>query len=268
VARFKRTGISLLYQPGPHILMLPIGLQLRKKMRQSNIAPEATVSLLSLDEQIAQLQQSKDSSDSSSSSEESDGEGDSYVDSAGEDEATSEGCELVRDRDGNIVKIVSSLAEQERIKPLPASLLPAARCNTSNASEPGEKGSARKRKIQFADEPTPEQIAISGMEKTVREMLAHYEPVSQDRRPFYCRVCSHQADSLEALEAHKQTEFHAVAVRLERNRSYCKHCEKQFTSPDQLRGHVEGKAHRDKVARMAARKRGNYGANAAAIQYS
>lgn len=252
--------------------MLPIGLRLRRKSKVE-AAPEqkSKVSLLSIDEQIALLQQKNehqasdsggDSSDTSVTEDEADsGASDSDA------EVVSGVCKVVRDKEGNIVKIVSSIDEKERIQPLPAQYLPAARCNTSNASEEKD-GKTRKRKIRFVEEPTPEQVAISGMEKTVREMLSHYEPVSQDRKPFYCRVCSHQASSLEDFEAHKKTEFHAVAVRLERSRSYCKHCEKQFTSPDQLRGHVEGKAHKERVARMAARKRGNYGANAAAIQYS
>lgn len=252
--------------------MLPIGLRLRKKLQAETVPkPKSKVSLLSLDEQIALLQQRNEQSAS-------DSDDDSSEDSVAVDEpdsdtpnsdgkAVSNGCKVVRDKEGNIVKIVSSIDEEERIKPLPAQYLPAARCNTSNASEEKD-GKTRKRKIRFAEEPTPEQVAISGMEKTVREMLSHYEPVSQDRKPFYCRVCSHQASSLEDFEAHKKTEFHAVAVRLERSRSYCKHCEKQFTSPDQLRGHVEGKAHKERVARMAARKRGNYGANAAAMQYT
>lgn len=254
--------------------MQPIGLQIRKKKQSEGVVPTSNVSLLSIDEQIALLQ--KKTSDSDNDSSDGSGRSDSdsnYFSDFDENEEDidirSGGCKVLRDKDGNIVKIISSLQEQERIEPLSAEFLPAARCNTSNATEPGEKSSkSRKRAIRFVDEPTAEQVAISGMEKTVREMLAHYEPVSQDRRPFYCRVCSHQADSVEALEAHKLTDFHAVAVRLERSRSFCKHCEKQFTSPDQLRGHVEGKAHKERVARMAARKRGNYGANAALLQYS
>jgi hypothetical protein len=246
--------------------MEPIGLQLRKRKlidnKVTSSSSQKQVSLLSIDEQIALLQKNvtEDSGDddSGSGSESDTGSGsDSEGDYSTEDEFV-EGFKVIRDSEGNIVKMISALEEGEKIKPLPKKYLPAARCNTSGYSESAGKDGTRKRAIRFQDEPTPEQVAISGMEKTVREMLAHYEPASHDKRPFYCRVCCHQAGSVEELEAHKLTDFHAVAVRLERSRSYCKHCEKQFTSPDQLKGHIEGKAHKEKVARMAARKRGNY----------
>lgn len=236
----------------------PIGLVLRKQKKQTQQANANKVSLLSIDEQIALLQRntegSGDSSDSETGSDEDDSE-DYNSDYSQESGA----CMVERDDDGNVIRIVSSIQEKEKIQPLAAEFLPAARCNTSNSSE-GPK-SSRKRSIRFVDEaPTAEQVALSGMEKTVREMLAHYEPVSQDRKPFYCRVCSHQAASVEELEAHKSTEFHAVAVKVERTRSFCKHCEKQFTSPDQLKGHMEGKGHKEKVAQLAGRKRFNYNA--------
>lgn len=245
--------------------MEPIGLQLRKQKQKevvgSSSSTDKKVSLLSIDEQIALLQSSIKPNDNESQSEDSSDDSDSMM---GDDDDSSYGsdtCQVVKDADGNIVRIISSIQEREKIQPLSKEYLPAARCNTSSntAEEGGNKtGKTRKRSIRFVDEPTPEQVALSGMEKTVREMLSHYEPVSQDRKPFFCRVCSHQANSMEELEEHKQTEFHAVAVKVERNRSFCKHCEKQFTSPDQLKGHMEGKAHKEKVARLAARKRCNY----------
>lgn len=243
--------------------MEPIGLQLRKRKLNENATSSSSqkqVSLLSIDEQIALLQKnvSNDSDDEDSASECGHESDTGSANGSSEDESV-EGFKVIRDSEGNIVKMVSSLVEGDKIKPLPKQYLPAARCNTSGYSESaGKDGVTRKRAIRFQDEPTPEQQAISGMEKTVREMLSHYEPASHDKKPFFCRVCRHQAGSVEELEAHKLTDFHAVAVRVERSRSYCKHCEKQFTSPDQLKGHIEGKAHKEKVARMAARKRGNY----------
>lgn len=246
----------------PAFLSKPIGLQLRKEKAkgQDSKPAEKKVSLLSIDEQIALLQKSVKSGDGSSSGSESESESDYDSEEDGYDSENSDACRFERDEDGNIVRIVSSIQDKERIAPLSAEFLPAARCNTSNYVE-GGTGKTRKRAIRFVDEgPTPEQIAISGMEKTVREMLANYAPASLDKKPFFCRVCSHQAGSMEDLEAHKLTEFHAIAVKVERTRSFCKHCEKQFTSPDQLKGHMDGKAHKEKVANLAKRKRFNYNA--------
>lgn len=237
----------------------PIGLILRKRKGQSQQQQSTakTVSLLSIDEQIARLQNNNEK-DKEISDNESSSADDDYSDS--DLDNSNGGCKVEKDSEGNIIRIVSSIQDREKIQPLAAEFLPAARCNTSNASEGGKSGS-RKRSIRFVDEaPTAEQQAISGMEKTVREMLSHYEPASHDKKPFFCRVCSHQSSSMEELEAHKLTEFHAIAVKVERTRSYCKHCEKQFTSPDQLKGHIEGKAHKEKVAWLAGRKRFNYNA--------
>ena len=181
----------------PAFLSKPIGLQLRKEKAkgQDSKTADKKVSLLSIDEQIALLQQSVKDDDGSSSGSESDSDNDSE-----EDGYDSDACRVERDEDGNIVRIVSSIQDKERIAPLSAEFLPAARCNTSNYVE-GGAGKTRKRSIRFVDEgPTPEQVAISGMEKTVREMLANYAPASLDKKPFFCRVCSHQAESMEVAE--------------------------------------------------------------------
>lgn len=244
----------------PAFYKKPIGLQMRKEKSKStkSAAPEK-VSILSIDEQIALLQKNVGSSNDGSSGSDSDSGSESEEDgySSGD---SADGLRVERDSEGNIIRFVSSIQDKEKISPLSAEYLPAARCNTSSYVEGGK---SKKRSIRFSDEgPTPEQIAISGMEKTVREMLAHYEPASHDKKPFFCRVCSHQAGSMEELEEHKLSDFHAVAVKVERTRSFCKHCEKQFTSPDQLKSHMEGKAHKEKVANLAKRRRYNYNAPA------
>ena len=243
----------------PAFYKKPIGLQMRKeKAKGAKSASDGKVSILSIDEQIALLQKSvKSSSDQSSSDSDSGSEAD---ESEYDSESSNDGLRVEKDSEGNIIRLVSSIQDKEKISPLSAEFLPAARCNTSSYVE-GGKG--KKRSIRFSDEgPTPEQIAISGMEKTVREMLSHYEPASHDKKPFFCRVCSHQASSMEELEEHKLSDFHAIAVKVERTRSFCKHCEKQFTSPDQLKSHMEGKAHKEKVANLAKRRRYNYNAPA------
>lgn len=245
----------------PAFYKKPIGLQMRKeKAKSAKSASDGKVSILSIDEQIALLQKSvKSSSDQSSGDSDSDS-GSESDDDEYDSESSNDGLRVERDSEGNIIRLVSSIQDKEKISPLSAEFLPAARCNTSSYVE-GGKG--KKRSIRFSDEgPTPEQIAISGMEKTVREMLSHYEPACHDKKPFFCRVCSHQAGSMEELEEHKLSDFHAIAVKVERTRSFCKHCEKQFTSPDQLKSHMEGKAHKEKVANLAKRRRFNYNAPA------
>jgi hypothetical protein len=199
------------------------------------------------------------------------GEGREGMDSSCDFDNSDKSLRVERDADGNVVRLVSAIQESERIAPLPKHLLPAARCTTGNhltgnsGSTGGTSGGSKRPRYHSGEPPAPvertaQEIAVSGMERTVREMLMHYEPASYEKKPFFCRVCSLQCENIEDLEAHKLTEFHAVAVRLERTHSFCKHCEKQFTSPDQLKGHMEGKGHKQRVAQLASRKRFNYNA--------
>ena len=264
----------------------PIGAQLRRKQeneaKNKNSGDAKKVTILSIDEQILRLQSSIGKRTNGNEENESDDTGDSDSESESESGSNSDSdkegnsrsgynaCRVERDSSGQIVRIVSSMEERERIKPLPKECLPAVRCSSGSSyvsyveggAERGSGGGHVKKKIRFFEEvpKTAEEIALSGMEKTIREMLTTYEPVSQDRKPFYCRVCKHQCNSLEDFEAHKLSEFHSVAVNVERKHRYCKHCEKEFTSPDQLKGHMEGKAHKEQVNRLASRKRFNYNA--------
>lgn len=93
--------------------------------------------------------------------------------------------------------------------------------------------------------------SISGLESTVRELLQDYKPSSNERRPFWCRICMFQGKDVDDLSQHRNTELHKLASEKERKLSYCKLCRKQFTSPDQLRKHVQGKPHKDKLAYFA-----------------
>ena len=88
---------------------------------------------------------------------------------------------------------------------------------------------------------------VSGMEAAVRELLKGYEPASIERRPFWCRICRHQATDEPSLRAHRESEFHQVAVRMEAKAASCQLCRKQFTSPAQLKEHLNAKAHKQRL---------------------
>ena len=86
---------------------------------------------------------------------------------------------------------------------------------------------------------------ISGLEKTVRELLQNYIPQSIEKKAFFCRICRVESVDLESFELHKLSELHTVAIKIEKKMSFCNLCRKQFTSPNQLREHVMGKGHKE-----------------------
>jgi hypothetical protein len=93
--------------------------------------------------------------------------------------------------------------------------------------------------------------------QTVAELLSNYQPSSCERRPFYCRICRYQGESLEDLIGHKKSELHVMAEEGERKLAFCRLCRKQFTSPEQLKCHLKGKPHQELLMR---RRRGGGGA--------
>jgi len=84
----------------------------------------------------------------------------------------------------------------------------------------------------------------------VRELLRSYQPAQ--RKPFWCRVCQHQAEDEASLMEHRASEFHAVATRIEAKASRCELCRKQFTSPVQLREHLTSKQHKERLEYVKA----------------
>jgi hypothetical protein len=78
-------------------------------------------------------------------------------------------------------------------------------------------------------------------------MMKQYIPASADSIPFYCRICRYQGENLEQLMAHKETDFHKLAMKEERKFSTCKLCKKEFTSPLQLQEHLKGNMHLNKL---------------------
>lgn len=95
---------------------------------------------------------------------------------------------------------------------------------------------------------------ISGLESTVRELLANYKPYSKEGIPFYCRICRIQSDDIDTYNEHNVCELHLLAVNIEKQMSYCKLCRKQFTSPEQLKEHVSGKNHKQHFAKIKSKQ--------------
>lgn len=91
---------------------------------------------------------------------------------------------------------------------------------------------------------------ISGLEKTVKELLLNYIPASLEKKAFYCRICREESVDIESFEAHKKSELHQVAIKMEKKMSFCVMCRKQFTSPNQLKEHLSGKQHKGNLAYM------------------
>jgi len=191
-----------------------------------------------------------------------------------------------KDEQGRIVKLVSKLDETDRIQPLPKSLLPSKKCNfvslTGNYnSNSNNNNNYPKKRVRFDhhdkseimscyhgdhndddrthQEPMIKPKEMIEIEENIRILLSQYQPItSQEKIPFYCRICRKQSNDMESFIFHKQSDYHNIAIKMERNMRYCKHCDKEFTSPDQLKGHIEGRAHKEQVQRLASRKRYNY----------
>ena len=171
-----------------------------------------------------------------------------------DDISSASDIEIERDNQGNILKISSSLTK-ESILPLPSKYLPMSQCTKrkSDSKYQEQMTSNKKRKVVFADNiETQNKTSASkskafGLERTVKEMLKNYIPASQEKLPFYCRVCQFRGKNLEELNNHKLTELHKSASCIELKLTFCKVCKKQFTSPDQMSEHLKGKAHIERM---------------------
>ena len=182
-------------------------------------------SLGKLDEALQRLENSLRNGDSDSDSD-SDSNSDSDRDSDTDnnpDENIETSSEFIveRDENGKVTRLVSGLENEEKIPRLPKSLLPQNQCSSSNKRSSDDLNSNdRKRRVKFA---------LSGMEKTIVETLKNYKPASNDKLPFYCRVCTYQGSSVDDLELHRKSRRHAVAVDIERKMSFCNACRKQVS---------------------------------------
>ena len=192
---------------------IPIGRKIRKESARGSASGEQ-VSILSLEEQIAALEKFADSSSSSDSSDGSDEESD--------DDAVPAGHEL--DGSGNVVRMVSSLSN-ERIAPLPKSMLPSSDCGPGSKIKQKSAAPPKKRAIRFADEgedasssskrtkssSSSSSSALNGMEATIKDMLRDYKPTSSEKKPFWCRICRFQGTTEKDFKEHRASEFHVTA---------------------------------------------------------
>lgn len=92
-------------------------------------------------------------------------------------------------RNGNdVMKLVSPL-EADKIKPLPAHLLPRPGCGISK-SKTSTKKLSKTSKTAAGEHPQ----RLKGLDSAVKELLDNYEARSAERVPFYCRVCKFQGN--------------------------------------------------------------------------
>lgn len=205
-------------------------------------------SLMSIDEQIAALQNNDSDNSDTDDSESADIFNDGNYKSCTVEET---------DDFGNVLKLVSAIDSEEKIVPLGKEFLPGVQCSKSKKFSRQKPDSTKDitKRIRFneSDVSALDQHsgkASSGLEATVRELLRNYEPASLEKRPFYCRVCKFQGQTTDELDVHRLSEFHLMAADIERKMSFCKLCRKQFTSPDQLKEHLKGKGHVERLERM------------------
>eukprot|EP00605_Chrysophyceae_sp_TOSAG23-4_P000011 GSChrysophyteH1.ASY1.ANO1.11.1 assembled CDS len=214
-------------------------IRAQKGVQSSNYEAQENT-LLSLDQQIAALEAADSSSIASDSSESEASDFPSV-----RAQKSYKKAKLVEQTDdsGRIIKLTSSLAT-ERITPLPKSLLPTSTCGSQRANAKRAKASSSNNAHSSSSN--------SGLEATVKELLRNYQPASAEKRPFWCRICRHQAADESTFLAHKTTELHIAAAKAELKMSYCNLCRKQFTSPIQLREHLVAKGHKAKLEKVKA----------------
>ncbi|CAB9518294.1 Zinc-finger double-stranded RNA-binding [Seminavis robusta] len=199
-----------------------------------------------IDEEIRRLEEELKNDNDSDSEEDSDEESE-----ASEREPT--------DDAGGVISL-STLAE-DRISALPTSCLPSNKRrklkgidgdNSAGKTISNGERKSNKRKRDDSQKSTTEISA--GLKAAVKVVLNGYVARSNEKIPFYCRVCAKQyADSDEFFQ-HKRTEFHKAAVEMEKKASYCKLCRKQLTSPVQLQEHLHSKPHKDRLQMMKNRQ--------------
>ena len=108
-------------------------------------------------------------------------------------------------------------------------------------------------KVKFKKDNSTFKVSSStpgGIDSSVIAMLKNYEPASIHKKPFWCRVCRFQADSMRSYTEHLASTLHIETSKVERKMSGCKLCKKEFTSPDQLQEHLRGKLHKGTLQRF------------------
>ena len=151
---------------------------------------------------------------------------------------------------GSGVLMLSKCAD-DIIQRLPDEMLPS--CKSRKLKIDSSSSELKESKIP---KTTPREIGVSdGLRKAVEEVLSGYVARSSERIPFYCRVCAKTMDNEDEFRAHKNTDFHKVAVQVEKKKTYCKLCRKQLTSIVQLQEHLKSKPHKERMEYVKAHGR-------------
>lgn len=244
--------------------MIPIAQLLRNNslqkpsLKKSKSANE--VKITTIEEQIASLEKEIDL-DNHAEDDNSDSTEQKVIETDAQESLIVE-----KDNSGNVIRLISK-ASLDRIEPLPKKFLPEPFPSVRKRNKNGDKDhtlksqSIQKRnKKQISTIESGNEVTVSnasrasGLESTVREMLRYYEPVSGDRKPFYCRVCRFQGESLDTFNIHRESEAHKIASKIEEKMSSCKLCRKKFTSPAQLKEHLQAKPHKDRLQILRSRQ--------------
>ena len=187
---------------------------------------------------------------------------DSSGDSGDDDNCDDDEEEGVGDRrnPGEAGVISLSMLATDRITALPETFLPTNKRRTLKidkmvAGEVSSDEPKAKRRKKSSDTKNGGNSNISdGLRAAVKQVLDGYTPRSNEKIPFYCRVCAKQYKNGDDFFDHKKGDFHKAAVELEKKASYCKLCRKQLTSPVQLKEHLYSKPHKERLQLMKSRQ--------------
>ena len=149
--------------------------------------------------------------------------------------------------------VLASLRE-ERIAPLPSHLLPQVSEKKRAAADRAAGGGAAAAKRPRHGPEAAFAAAAPAVVAEARKLVAAAARSEKVKLPFACRLCAFKGPSLEAFDAHRETELHKVATKVWKDESYCKMCRSQCTSPNELEIHLKSKKHLERLAELRAGK--------------
>jgi len=221
---------------------------------------ESTEEVDDIDEEIRRLEAELNADQSDSDSDEEvvvDDDNDDHDDNLRP--VNSDDPKCTTDEKAHVISL-STLAS-DRIEALPETALPYNKRRTLKGIDKvdddrtSDEPKMKRRKKSSETSSSGNNIS-DGLRAAVKQVLDGYKPRSNEKIPFYCRVCARQYENDAEFFAHKKEEFHKAAVALEKKASYCKLCRKQLTSPVQLKEHLNSKPHNDRLQMMKIRQGG------------
>jgi hypothetical protein len=147
-----------------------------------------------------------------------------------QNDSSSESDDSDLDDDGDGDKLKTPLSQDDMIPALPASCLPTiATKKIAIVPESSKKKRSKKSKDKT---PAPAVVPKAVKQQELMNYIRGYTP--SEHRPFHCRICNFQGESLEDWNAHKQTSTHQENSDKEKKACFCRLCRKDFTSPAQV----------------------------------